>query len=152
MNLYDGLKFLHVLAVIVWVGGGIMLQILLARARSAGPDDLASFTGAAEWTSQRIFMPASFATLGFGIWLVVNSPWNFSDPWIGIGIVGFALSALNGMINLGPTSKKMKELIAERGPADPGVQTLARRINASGRLDLLVLVAVVFDMVVKPGT
>ncbi|MGH2759072.1 MAG: DUF2269 family protein [Actinomycetota bacterium] len=151
MTRYEILVFLHVLAVIVWVGGGVMLQILLGRARKAGPDDLASFTDAAEWTSQRVFMPTSFAVLGLGIWLVVDSPWNFSDPWIGIGIVGYALSALNGMINLGPTSRKMKELIAERGPADPGVQTLARRIGIAGRLDLLVLVAVVFDMVVKPG-
>ncbi len=151
MTLYEGLLFLHVLAVIIWVGGGVMLQILLGRARKAGPDDLASFTGAAEWTSQRVFMPTSFAVLGLGIWLVVDSPWNFSDPWIGIGIIGYALSALNGMINLGPTSRKMKELIAERGPADPGVQGLARRINIAGRLDLLVLIAVVFDMVVKPG-
>lgn len=151
MSRYDIIKFLHVFAVIVWVGGGVMLQILLGRARKAGPNDLASFTGAAEWTSQRVFMPSSFAVLGLGIWLVVDSPWNFSDPWIGIGIVGYALSALNGMINLGPTSRKMKELIADRGPADAGVQTLARRLNVGGRIDLLVLTAVVFDMVVKPG-
>ena len=152
MTRYDIVKFLHIFAVIVWVGGGIMLQILLGRARKAGPADVASFTGAAEWTSQRVFMPMSFAVLGFGIWLVVDSPWNFSEPWIGIGIIGYALSALNGMINLGPTARKMKALIAERGPADPGVQTLAKRLNLGGRLDLLVLVAVVFDMVIKPGT
>lgn len=152
MSLYDFLLFLHTFAVIVWLGGGIMLQILLGRARKAGPSDLQSFNSAAEWTSQRVFMPASFAVLGFGIWLVVESPWNFSDAWIGIGIIGYALSALNGMINLGPTARKMKELIAERGPADPAVQGLGKRMSIAGRLDLLVLIAVVFDMVVKPGT
>lgn len=152
MTLYELLLFLHVLAVIVWIGGGVMFQVLLARTQRAGPDDLAAFNRSAEWTSQRVFMPASFAVLAFGILLVVESPWNFSDPWIGIGIIGYALSALNGMINIGPTARKMKELIAERGPADPAVGGLARRINVAGRLDLLVLIAVVFDMVVKPGS
>jgi hypothetical protein len=46
----------------------------------------------------------------------------------------------------------MKDLIAERGPEDVGVQRLARRMQAAGRLDLVVLTAVVFDMVVKPGS
>jgi len=151
MTRYEIIKFLHVLAVIVWVGGGVMLQILLARAKRAGPEALTMFNEGAEWTSQRVFMPASFAVLGLGIWLVVDGPWNFSDPWIGIGIVGYALSAVNGMVNLGPTAKKMKALIAERGPVDPGVQKLARRMDIAGRFDLVILTAVVFDMVVKPG-
>jgi uncharacterized membrane protein len=151
MTRYEIILFFHILAVIVWVGGGMMLQVLLARSRRAGPEAVAVFTQSAEWTSQRIFMPASFAVLGLGIWLVVDSPWNFSDPWIGIGILGYALSAINGMVNLGPTARKMKELIGERGPEDSGVQKLARRMDIAGRFDLVILTAVVFDMVVKPG-
>jgi uncharacterized membrane protein len=151
MSGYDFLKFLHIFAVIVWLGGGMMLQVLLARARQAGPEAVAMFNQSAEWTSQHIFMPASFAVLGLGIWLVVDSAWNFSEAWIGLGIFGFALSALNGMINLGPTARKMKALIAESGPEDPGVRKLARRMQAAGRVDLVILTAVVLDMVVKPG-
>lgn len=151
MSRYEILLFFHILAVTVWIGGGFMLQILLYRARRAGPDAVASLNESAEWTSQRIFMPASFAVLGFGIWLVVDGPWNFSDPWIGIGILGYAISALNGMINIGPSARKMKELIAEKGPTDPGVGKLSRRIDIAGRIDLVVLFAVLLDMVVKPG-
>jgi hypothetical protein len=55
------------------------------------------------------------------------------------------------MVNLGPTARKMKELIGERGPEDSGVQKLARRMDIAGRFDLVILTAVVFDMVVKPG-
>lgn len=151
MSRYEVIKFLHVLAVIVWVGGGVLFQVLLARTKRLGPDAMATFTQAGEWTSTRIFMPASFAALGSGIWLVVDGPWSFADTWITLGLIGFAISAINGSANLGPTSKKMKELIADKGPADPGVQRLARRLDVAGRIDLLVLIAVVFDMVVKPG-
>lgn len=151
MTRYDVIKFLHLIAVIIWLGGGVMLQILLARSRRAGPEAVATFNQSAEWTSQRVFMPASFVVLGSGIWLVIDSPWAFSDPWIGIGILGYAISAVNGMVNLGPTARKMKELIAERGPQDAGVARLGRRMDRAGRFDLVVLTAVVLDMVVKPG-
>lgn len=151
MTRYEIVKFLHVLAVIVWVGGGVMIQILLARAKRAGPEAMTWFNQGAEWTSQRVFVPASFAALGFGIWLVIDGPWSFGDTWITLGLVGFAVSAINGSVNLGQAAKKMKELIASKGPADPGVQRLARHMDVFGRIDLLILTAVVFDMVVKPG-
>ena len=150
MTTYFILKFLHVLSATIWVGGGFMLQMLLWRARRLGPEMAASFNQAAEWTSQHVFMPASFATLAFGIATVVVGPWSFSDLWITLGFVGFAVSALNGMAVLGPTAKKMKAVIEERGPNDPVATHMARRLDLFGRIDLVVLIAVVFDMIVKP--
>jgi uncharacterized membrane protein len=151
MSLAETLKFLHVLSVIVWVGGGVMLQVLLWRAAKAGPDDRRVLSQSADWTHQRLFMPASFAALVFGIWLVIEGGYDFSDLWITLGFVGFAISALIGMAVLGPTSKRMKALIEERGPNDPVVTHMARRIDLFGRVDLVVLVAVIFVMVTKPG-
>lgn len=151
MNLAEILKFLHVLAVIVWVGGGLMLQVLLWRAKLAGPEATRAFTHGAEWTSQRVFMPASFAALIFGVWLVIEAGYDFADLWITLGFVGFAMSALIGMAVLGPTSKKMKALLEERGPNDPVVAHMARRLDVFGRVDLVVLIVVVFVMVTKPG-
>ena len=151
MSLVEILKFLHVLSVIVWVGGGVMLQILLWRSNLAGPDNARVFNQSAEWTHQRLFMPASFAALIFGVWLVIAGGYDFADLWITLGFVGFAISAVIGMAVLGPTSKKMKELIEQRGPNDPVVTHMSRRIDLFGRIDLVVLIAVVFVMVTKPG-
>lgn len=151
MNLAEILKFLHVLSVIVWVGGGVMLQVLLWRSKLAGPDATRAFTQGAEWTSQRVFMPASFAALIFGIWLVIEGGYDFADLWITLGFVGFAISALIGMAVLGPTSKKMKALMDEQGPNDPVVAHMSRRLDLFGRIDLVVLIVVVFVMVTKPG-
>lgn len=151
MSLPEALKFLHVLAAIVWVGGGVMLQVLMARARRAGPEEAANFNRHAEWTSNHVFMPASFAALAFGVWLVIAGGYDFADLWITLGFVGFVLSAINGMAVLGPSAKKMKEAIDARGPNDPEAVRLARRLDLFGRFDLLVLIAVVFVMVVKPG-
>ena len=151
VNATNIFKFLHVLSAIVWVGGGVMFQVLMGRARRTGPEAAATFNQHAEWTSRRVFMPASFATLVFGIATVIVGPWSFSDAWITLGFIGFAVSALNGMAILGPTAKKMKAVVAERGPNDPVAVHMARRMDLFGRVDLVVLILVVFDMVVKPG-
>jgi uncharacterized membrane protein len=145
------LKFLHVLAAVVWVGGGVMLQVLLARSRKAGPESAAAFNQHAEWTSRHLFMPASFAALVFGIATVLAGNYDWADLWITLGFVGFFISAINGMAVLGPTAKKMKAVVDERGPNDPVAVHMARRMDLFGRIDLVVLIAVIFDMVVKPG-
>jgi uncharacterized membrane protein len=151
MNATDIFKFLHVLAAVIWVGGGFMLQVLLARARKLGPGSINEFTAAAEWTSSRLFMPASFAALIFGIATVMAGGYDWGDMWIGMGFAGFLVSSIIGMVILGPTSKKLKELGPERGPNDPVVTHLARRIDLAGKIDLIVLIGVIFVMVVKPG-
>ena len=151
MTATDILKFFHVFFAIVWVGGGIMLQFLLARAKAAGPEAMAHFNDMAEWTSSRVFMPASFLTLGFGIATVIAGGYDWAEMWISVGFVGFIISGVLGMAVLGPTAKKMKALIAERGPNDPVVAHMARRIDLAGRVDLIVLIIVVFMMVTKPG-
>lgn len=152
MDGYLIIVFFHVLFAIVWIGGGVMVQILMARAQKAGPEDLARLNDWVEWTSQRVFMPSSFLVLGFGIWAVLASDvWGFTDSWVLAGLIGYAISAINGMANLGPTAKKMKERIASNGPNDPVVAQLARRMSIAGRVELFVMVLVVFNMVVKPG-
>jgi uncharacterized membrane protein len=150
MNVTDILKFLHVLSAAIWVGGGFMLQVLLSRAKAAGPDTVASFNELAEWT-HRLFMAASFLTLLFGIGTVASGGYDWGAPWIGIGFAGFLASGLLGMAVLGPTATKMKALIGERGPNDPVVAHLGRRLDMVGRLDLVILIFVVFAMVTKLG-
>jgi uncharacterized membrane protein len=146
----DILKFFHVFFAIVWVGGGVMFQVLLARAKMAGPEVVGHFNELAEWTSSRIFMPSSFLTLGFGIATVIAGGYEWAEMWINIGFAGFALSAIIGMAVLGPTAKKMKALVTERGPNDPVVAHMARRLDLFGRIDLITLIVVVFVMVTKP--
>ncbi len=151
MTATDILKFFHVLSAVVWVGGGVMLQFLLARAKAAGPEAMGAFNESAEWTSNRVFMPASFLTLGFGIATVIAGGYDWAEMWISVGFVGFILSGILGMAVLGPTAKKMKTLVAERGPNDPVVAHMARRLDTVGKIDLVILIIVVFMMVTKPG-
>jgi uncharacterized membrane protein len=152
MTLYNLLKTGHVLSVITWVGGGIMMQFLAARARSSGPDKLYSFAQDAAWTGNHVFAPASGLTLVFGIATALVQPykWGFTPLWIKLGLLGFFLTAINGAAVLGRLSKKMAALGAEKGPNDSGVQHAAKRLLMAMNIDLVIVLAVIVDMIFKP--
>jgi uncharacterized membrane protein len=143
-------KFLHIVSVIVWVGGGVMMQALALRSFKAGPEATLHFAQDAAWTGNRVFMPASFATLIFGLALVGAAHYEWK-LWLILGLVGFALTAANGAAVLGRLSKRLRTLVEERGPLDPLVQYTARRLRRAMAVDLVIVLLVVFDMVVKPG-
>jgi len=152
MSLYELLKFIHILGAIAWVGTSIEQQLVGMRAKRSGdPDRYARFVDEAEWVGLRIMTPAAVLVVIAGVAMVIESGWNFSDMWIGLGIGLFVLTSLNGMLLLNPQSKQLKALIAERGMTDAGVQEKARRVTLASQVDLLILIAVVWVMVVKPG-
>ena len=152
MTLYELLKLIHVLGAITWVGTSIEQQLVGARAMSSNERGrLAHFVDEADWVGVRIMTPAAILVVIAGILMVIDSGWNFSDTWILIGIGLFILTSLNGMVFLTPQTKKLKSLIVERSENDTGVQALVKRVTLASRIDLLILIAIVADMVIKPG-
>jgi hypothetical protein len=143
-------KFLHVLSAMVWVGGGVMMQALAARSFKGAPEDSLQFAQQAAWVGNRVFMPASFATVIFGLGLVGIGHYQWK-LWLVLGLIGFVITAVNGAAVLGRIGKKLGQLASERGPSDPVVQYTARRLRMAMAFDLIVILLVVFDMVTKPG-
>ena len=152
MTLYEFLKLVHVLGAIAWVGTSIEQQLVGARALSSNARGrLAHFVDEAEWVGVRIMTPAAILVVIAGVLMVIESGWNFSDSWILIGIGLFVLTSLNGMVFLTPQTKRLKLSIAERGEDDASVQALVKKVTLASRIDLLILIAIVADMVIKPG-
>jgi uncharacterized membrane protein len=154
VGVYNTLKFVHVLAAIAWVGGGMFVQFHATRlSRANDPVKLATFAKDIEFWGLRLFTPASLLVLISGVITVIYSPvLNFSDTWIWLGLIGYALTFLTGALYLGPTSGKLGRLIDTRSPDDPEIQRGLARIFTISRLDLGVILLVVADMVFKPGT
>jgi uncharacterized membrane protein len=148
---YIILKTLHVVAAVAWVGGALTQNVLATRLKKANDGALMSgFAKEAEWIGTHVYLPSSLVLLGLGIWMVVTEAWNFTDLWIVVGILGFVATVITGAGFIGPTSKKIGEAIAARGPSDPEVARGIDRLLAIARVDLVVLFIVVIDMVAKP--
>lgn len=148
---YVILKSLHVIAAVTWVGGSLGINVLATRLRKSGDSStMARFAKEAEWIGMHVFMPASIALLALGIWMVATSAWNFSDLWIELGIAGIIATVITGAAVIGPTSRKLGELIEAHGAENAEVQAAIGRLLQIARVDLVVLLLVVIDMVVKP--
>lgn len=151
---YNELKFVHVLAAIVWVGGAATAQVYaLLAVRTNDPVRVAAFAGDTEFVGTRIFLPAALILLVSGILTVRASSgaWTFGQGWVQFGMVVIALSVLTGAGFLGPESGRIAKATKAGGVESPEVQARIRRIFLVSRVELVLLLAVVFDMVVKPG-
>ncbi len=153
-SLYDTLKFLHVLAAIVWLGSGIYAQALATMVRGEhDPARLAMVARDIGRLGQRLITPAAISVLVFGVWLVAADPYlNFTDTWIEVGLIGYLITLITGAGFLGPESARLGSLSAQRDPSDPEIQERIKRIFLVSRIDLVVLIVVVADMVFKPGS
>lgn len=152
MDGYDIVKFFHVLFAVTWVGAGLVIIFLVLRAaRSSDPADIVKIARDAAWLGDHFFVPVSLLALIFGITTVLVGDWGFTDTWVLLGLVGFGLSFILGAGFLGPQSKKIHELSDEHGDTHPLVLEKVKRVLAVARVDSVILVAVVFDMIIKPG-
>jgi uncharacterized membrane protein len=151
MSTYEFLLFAHLLFVVTWVGTDICVQVLSFRALAAGPEQMVRFTGDVEWLGTRLLVPSSLLVLVFGVLLVNNVGYDFGDTWVILGLAAFAASFIAGAGFLGPETGRISRLGAERPADDPELQRRIRTVLLVSRIELLILILVILDMVVKPG-
>ena len=152
MSYYEALLFCHLLAAMAWVGGDLMLQMFYLRARANGPAAVIQFAQNAEWVGLRLLNPVALLAAIFGALLVIEvDGYEFSQFWISAALAMFLASAITGAVFLGPESGRIGRLAEERGADDPEVQSRVARVLLVSRIELMLLVLIVLDMVVKPG-
>jgi uncharacterized membrane protein len=148
---YELLKFLHIAAAIVWVGGGTVIQFFALRTLWSGdPLRLATFGRDVDWIGNRVFVPSALAVIVLGFLLVWDGPFELGMTWIWLSLVIFAVSFLAGAAFFGPESKRIANQVEAEGPESPAVQARIGRLIRLTRIDLVLLFAIVFLMVVKP--
>jgi uncharacterized membrane protein len=153
ISTYTILKFLHILAAIAWVGSGIFMQAYATTAIRDGSDaELGYFAKRVGRLGLRVITPASILVLLLGVALVAESDvWAFTDLWIVLALIGYAITALTGAMLIGPEAERIGALVDAQGADSPEARRRIRRIFRISRIDLLVIVLIVLDMVVKPG-
>jgi len=150
---YDWFKAGHVLCAVLWVGGGATLALYaIMTERQSTPEEMASVARKAALIGERFYTPLSLLVLAFGFGLMENgqSPWTYDQFFVIFALVGWGVSAATGMFFLGPQAKKLGKLMPTRPADDPEVQARIRRILLIARIDVVLLLAIVFVMTAKP--
>jgi uncharacterized membrane protein len=148
---YSFFKSVHIVAAAIWIGGAAMIQALAFRiVRTGDARRQADFARDTEIVGMRVFIPTTWILLLAGIGMMVNLHWSWGQNWIVFGLIAFAVSFAVGAGFLGPEGGRIAALIEKEGPSSLAAQARIRRILVVSRCELIVLIAVLFNMVVKP--
>src|SRR5262245_22774162 len=135
---------------VVWIGGGLMMQLFAIRAQMSGdPGRMATVGEDIDWIAKRLFIPASLLAFVSGVLMVVESDfYGFGDDWIVIGLALYATTFLAGLLYLGPEAARVGKL-AEEGAPEAGPRMM--RLIFLARLDLVLLFLIIYDITVQPS-
>ena len=152
MSFYQLLVYIHILCAVIWVGGGVTVQILAIRAQRTGdPVEAIGAFRQAEYVGTRVFLPASIILFVAGL-IMVAQAWSFSQLWISVSMGLWIVSALAGALYLGPRAKQVVALFESEGPTSPAGQAIVGRLALVSRLELLSFAIIIALMVFKPGS
>jgi uncharacterized membrane protein len=147
MDWYTLFKFLHVLTAIIWIGGAfIMLIFGMNAARQNDDAKLVSVAAQMGWAAERVYVPASMATVLFGI-IVATIGGLWDQAWVIIGLVGMVITMALGILVLSPLAKS----VAAASATAAAVKS-SKNLVTLVKFDCATLFVVVADMVLKPQT
>jgi uncharacterized membrane protein len=149
--------FLHVLGAIAAVGPTLTYGLLAFLGERRGPAHRAFALDAIGWIDRHLATPAFVVQAGTGTALIFLARWRFlQTAWLLLGVAIYALVALLAVTVYAPLVRRQRALahtLAAR-PTDPGLASryaeAARRSRALGVLVVVLTLAILYLMVVKP--
>jgi uncharacterized membrane protein len=149
--LYDWLLFGHIVAAMVWVGGGVVLAALaVATLRGGDAQAVARFVRSLQVIGPAVLAPATIAVLALGIWLVLDSAaWDFGQTWVVLALALIAVAIAVGAGHQARTALSAQRAIDRDDHAEARRQLV--RWTWGYAIVVVLLVAIAWDMVFKPG-
>jgi uncharacterized membrane protein len=144
-------KFLHVLAVVVWVGGVLavnVLQLLTGRGQDRAAQG--SLLHLSDLYGRAVIAPAAALTLLTGIVRVEQLDAGYGTLWVAWGIAAVALSLAIGATLIRATNAELRRLAADAPLGDPRWHALQRRAATLSVINLLLLLSALWAMEFKP--
>jgi uncharacterized membrane protein len=149
---YNVYKALHVISIVIWVGGDITLTTLgIVFERRSDGEALAQLGKLGAWIGVHVYTPALFAVLGFGIALMQKGDWPWDVFWVDFALVGWTIAALVGVGFVGPELGRIDRAAQELGPESEVVGQRVKRLFTVFRFDTALLILIVLDMTAKPS-
>ena len=143
---------LHIVAVMVWVGGDVTLTTLgIVFERKGDGEALAQLGKMGAWIGTRVYTPTLFAVFALGVVLVQKGHWGWNTFWINFAIVGWGIATVVGVAFVGPELGRIDKAAAAHGPTSPEVAQRVKRLFTVFRFDTALLVLIVIDMTAKPS-
>ncbi|MFN2587537.1 MAG: DUF2269 family protein [Actinomycetota bacterium] len=145
------MKFFHVLLAIVAVGFNASYGIWIARAAKE-PEHELHVLKTIKVLDDRFANPAYALLLVLGIWMTLIGPWELTTFWIAAALGLYAVVAVVAIAVYSPALRRQIRLLEAGEGRSAELAALSRRAGAAGALLGVLVVAIVFLMVTKPGS
>ena len=160
ISFYNFVLFVHIAAVVLAFGVTFSFPLVMTYARRNDERHMAFYHRMQSLIGRRLIGPLGTLVLLAGVYLALEGPYDFGDPWIGSTLLLLIIIMGLGGGFLGPREARLAEL-ADRdlaaSPSDGAVRFSDdyergfRQVrNVTLLLNALVLIAI-FLMVTKPG-
>ncbi|HKS07097.1 MAG TPA: DUF2269 family protein [Gemmatimonadaceae bacterium] len=149
MGLYGALKVVHVLSVVLWLGGGAAITIITAQIMRA--KDLTALGKLLPFTARfgpTIGGPSSGLVLLTGIAMVSVSGLGFKSLWISLGFAGMIVHFVAGPLLLRPLAIAFGKAVAASNETQ--IAVAGSRLRNASTMYLVLMMAVAAVMVIKP--
>ena len=147
---YQALLVIHLLTVVVGIGGVMLNGVYGAQAKQAGANGGNAIVRA-NFAVTEIAEKVIYTIPVTGILMVLKSEaFDFSDTWVWLSIVLYVVAVGNAHVNLKRGARRMIELT--QGPPTPEMEAVGKRLAIAGTTNDLIAVALIVLMVWKPGT
>jgi hypothetical protein len=150
MSWYELLLTLHILAMATWFGSSLAITAMGFMSLKTGPEAFGTFTlPATKWAS-RAHPAAGVVLLLTGFAMVADANYDF-ELWIILAIVGLVVAMGIGGALIGKTADGIVKRLEAGSMTTEELTTDARQLLLYTRIELVIVVLVVVDMVAKPG-
>ena len=151
MNAYTILKFLHVLSVVIWIGGLAALAVASWRiARERNRVALALVVRQAVSYGQVVVGPAALVVVLTGLAMVGIGHVGFGTFWVWFGYGGVVVHGLMGGFLIRKRAAEVTQLASAAGGDDDALLTAARRLWNTQLVYLILFAVIIAAMVLKP--
>jgi uncharacterized membrane protein len=143
----DWVTLFHILSVIVWMGGSIYVEALMAAASRGGDEGaLVAVFRRVGTTNRRLFNIAGVSTIVFGFWLVgISSYIEFEEIWIGVGILFATIAVVIDLFYATPRTDRVERMMDDPDQSDDAINALVKQVVNAGHARVgLLFVAFVF--------
>ncbi len=148
----EALKILHILAAMVWFGGGVLARLMAGRVAAARTKERALGFSQDMAAATRVLTGSKVVVLATGILLVTTtSGWDFDQPWIMIGTVVAVLAVVSGFGYFRPETGRLIDEIEGEGYGKPENIARFKRLGRVSNIEQALVVVAVWAMVTHVG-
>ena len=150
-TVYNLFKFLHIVAVIIWIGGVVMVGMLNARVGRTGDRSAMAILGQQSAVLGRTLIgPAAGSAFVAGMVMIVDGGIEFTTLWVLWGLIAIILSMFLGAGPIRRTGEELAVGASNPKPEQARVAALGNRLRTLNAVNLIILFSAVWAMVFKP--